>query len=480
MLLLMTLTSWAGSADAVLRLYPHLSKEQVALWIELEPIAESEAPEGLALMWSSYSGYAGLGLANDSANAVTLDWEQSNFVYEDGRSVGLVPARTSEGEAQRAIPPLTIPPGARYDEMLVRRTATQLGAPVPLVELSDVGQEVRMTLAFPSEESTQYVTERFQVGVNKERLSAWNLNRMTAQVNQQRILDINQEMKDIRSGEDVQRKWGVGMLAAGGVTVLGSGTGETTGEQAAIAGTGAVLAGIGAGILTKRKRSMDSLQSKRQEVSRLTVKNTELNDAMVFDGDTFSRTGLTLSGEAVVEVAPPILESPHLAGAEGFRSYAWGTTRADIQQAEGEPKAAGDNLVYTGEVAGLDVIVAYIFVNDQLARGRYVVIEEHSSENSFISDFNKLKALLTKKYGPSTGDKSYWINDLYEDDPSYWGFAVSLGHHSQFAGWETSFTDVGLGLYGDNYKISLVVDYSSKVLAPALDDLVEQENLEGL
>lgn len=90
-----------------------------------------------------------------------------------------------------------------------------------------------------------------------------------------------------------------------------------------------------------------------------------------------------------------------------------------------------------------------------------------------------------KKYGavPNSdgidGDM-FWQNDLYQDDYQDWGMAVSCGHMSAFATWETPETDINLGLFGDNYEISLGVEYSSKELRSLTEQVSEQKHLDDL
>ena len=116
-------------------------------------------------------------------------------------------------------------------------------------------------------------------------------------------------------------------------------------------------------------------------------------------------------------------------------------------------------------LASLDVIAAYVFVDDQLSRGVYLINESHSNKTEYISDSNNLSGLLTKKYGEPSGGDTFWLDDLYKDDPSDWGMAVAVGHMSKTASWETNNFKVGMILTGDNYDISLKIEYASKVLA---------------
>jgi hypothetical protein len=75
-----------------------------------------------------------------------------------------------------------------------------------------------------------------------------------------------------------------------------------------------------------------------------------------------------------------------------------------------------------------------------------------------------LKEFLVKKYGKPIKDSQLWKNDLYRDEYKDWGFAVSLGHLVYFADWETPNTHISLALYGENYEITLAIEYQSKKL----------------
>ena len=88
---------------------------------------------------------------------------------------------------------------------------------------------------------------------------------------------------------------------------------------------------------------------------------------------------------------------------------------------------------------------------------------------------------LTKKYGkPKMDFPGVWKNDLYKDDKSEWGFAVSLGHLAYGASWETSTTKIEIMLSGDNYKINLILSYFSKELEEWVKQTEEKEALKDL
>jgi len=149
-----------------------------------------------------------------------------------------------------------------------------------------------------------------------------------------------------------------------------------------------------------------------------------------------------------------------------FRKTNWGMSKEQVKATENKkPDFEEDNvLAYKVKINGDDYFCAYSFLKDKLHNAGYAFAEKHTNRNLYIDDYKKLKELLIKQYGKPLTDRTTWDSDLYKDDISEWGFAVSLGHLSYGATWETSATYITLGLNGDNYKINLLLAYDSKEL----------------
>jgi hypothetical protein len=81
---------------------------------------------------------------------------------------------------------------------------------------------------------------------------------------------------------------------------------------------------------------------------------------------------------------------------------------------------------------------------------------------------------IKDKYGEPDSDGSNWKNTLYENNPAYLGLAVSLGHLTFGSDWSSDSTLIRVRLSGDNYKVSLMVDYASVELRE-LEEAEEQE-----
>lgn len=163
-----------------------------------------------------------------------------------------------------------------------------------------------------------------------------------------------------------------------------------------------------------------------------------------------------------------------------FRKTKWGMTKSAVIKSETAEKVKSekeytDMLAYNTTVSGLDSYLVYFFVNNKLWKSRYAFNEEHTNKNDYISDFDKIKDVLIKVYGTPKKDNIFWGNDLYKDDYSEWGLAISLGHLSYFTIWETKTTKIVLFLNGDNYKIESGVEYSSKNLEKEAEEKRDNE-----
>lgn len=168
--------------------------------------------------------------------------------------------------------------------------------------------------------------------------------------------------------------------------------------------------------------------------------------------------------------------------AADFRSADFGMTREQVKATEpGAKWLENDKQIgFQTEVAGLDVLAAYVFHEGALAQAAYSVIEAHADENGYISDYKKLKDLLAEKYGKPTFDDTLWRSDLYKSDPSRHGFAVSIGHMISGAEWETETMDVSIQLSGDNYDVNIWVIYESKAHKSVIEAAKKKDQLEGL
>ena len=85
---------------------------------------------------------------------------------------------------------------------------------------------------------------------------------------------------------------------------------------------------------------------------------------------------------------------------------------------------------------------------------------------------------MIKKYGKPAVDRKIWDDDLYKDELSRHGFAVSIGHLSSAVKWGTTETEITMILSGENFNVNHLLYYESKFFKKKLEKLSEKEKLE--
>lgn len=160
-----------------------------------------------------------------------------------------------------------------------------------------------------------------------------------------------------------------------------------------------------------------------------------------------------------------------------FRNTRWGMVKSAVKVTEfGQPVQDKDDLLAYADVVGgdMDVLVAYIFSQGKLVRGKYLFYTEHTNKNDYMSYYNKYKEIMNLKYGSPKSDEEIWHDNLYRGKPEKLGLALSLGQLAYRSRWENETTEIILTLHENKNKIVFGVIYSSKK-AGALKELSEEE-----
>jgi len=201
-------------------------------------------------------------------------------------------------------------------------------------------------------------------------------------------------------------------------------------------------------------------------------KGSETRIIMRREGITWRvvRIDLSMDDIETPSLKQPSLSNPNLKTEQAmdfsgdFRGSSWGDSKLDVKKSETFPVSDenNDSLVYKTSIGGVDVAALYQFLDDRLIQAAYISTESHFNKNDFIDDYNKLKQLLIKKYGDPFSDNILWKNDLYKDESSGWGTAISIGHLVYGAKWSVGNTEIMTGLSGDNFKITHIILYNDK------------------
>lgn len=173
----------------------------------------------------------------------------------------------------------------------------------------------------------------------------------------------------------------------------------------------------------------------------------------------------SVSDGATIEDA--LIKEIQTIGKRDFRKTTWGMDKKTVKLTEpDDPKSEEDSaMIYSRKVAGMDVLIGYIFVEDKLVRAKYMFHPQHDDLNAYITDQNNIKKALEKRYGKSAKERAIWRNELYTNIPSQWGIALGQGYVTFLSLWQTPKTEITVTLKGDNGKIDLWLEYKSKALA---------------
>jgi hypothetical protein len=147
-----------------------------------------------------------------------------------------------------------------------------------------------------------------------------------------------------------------------------------------------------------------------------------------------------------------------------FRETRWGMSKNQVFELEGESfhqeKSYGSETIrYQKKVIGLECSIEFIFAGNKLIKAKYIFLGQHKHESQYIGDYKKIKDWLTEMHGMPLGSNVTWRNDLYKEDYSNWGLAVSLGHLEYSSLWKNQEMEIFLTLSGENNKLSLRAEY---------------------
>jgi len=165
-------------------------------------------------------------------------------------------------------------------------------------------------------------------------------------------------------------------------------------------------------------------------------------------------------------------------GQKQIRNANWGWTKDSVKKSETLKLISDtkDYLMYSGTLGNKKFSISYKFTKNKLTQVYYIYSESHVNKNNYISTFDDLKNILTKKYDTTVTDQIIWKNDLYKDNEDDWGMACSAGHVTFRATWENSDTNVILVCTGENFDISLGIVYTSKKYLNLINKEKDEQN----
>jgi len=147
----------------------------------------------------------------------------------------------------------------------------------------------------------------------------------------------------------------------------------------------------------------------------------------------------------------------------GFRKCQWGVSKSYVKDKE---KAVLTNenenvLVYNKRIGKFNTMFTYNFTKNKLTTGKYVVINKYSDKMEYVYDYTDIQNVLISKYGKAQLDTVIWKNDIYRNDFTKRGVAVSEGQVEMYTVWNTKNSIITLKLSGLSGSVDLEILYRS-------------------
>lgn len=149
---------------------------------------------------------------------------------------------------------------------------------------------------------------------------------------------------------------------------------------------------------------------------------------------------------------------------DGFdvRKAKWGMSKAQVKQSESSKvkEESSNRLEYDIEFLEYECVLVYEFSSDKLIRATYVINQPHVDPAEYYKSYENLKKYLTPLYKIPVVNQFDWKNEMYKEDKSKWGFAISIGFLTCKTVWKNSSTQILLNINGGNHLITTNLEYS--------------------
>ncbi len=139
-----------------------------------------------------------------------------------------------------------------------------------------------------------------------------------------------------------------------------------------------------------------------------------------------------------------------------FRKTTWGMTKQEVKASESKgfqgirkidanytSILADEVIIYIQKVAEMDVQTSYFFLNDSLVGSEYSFRKEYESKKAYVNAYDKLRGILSRKYGPPVSENKSWKDERFEKLTELPSDPGTLSYESI---WETDKSEIALSL----------------------------------
>lgn len=163
------------------------------------------------------------------------------------------------------------------------------------------------------------------------------------------------------------------------------------------------------------------------------------------------------------------------------RNVRWGMTKEEVKLNEKgifKYNLDKNTMSFSDKILTYNCGILYTFINNKLVKVS-ILFEIYNIENNlYVNDYNLIKKTVLNKYGKPAIDKIDWTNDMFENEPSNIGLALSLQQVNYYAVWTLKRNDILLLMRGDDDgKIKISLLYASQQYKDQIEKNNENDNL---
>ncbi len=164
---------------------------------------------------------------------------------------------------------------------------------------------------------------------------------------------------------------------------------------------------------------------------------------------------------------------------EGYvRGFIWGIGKEDVKKFERVVlfEELENTLFFIDEWDGVKTLIGYEFWEDQLIRASISFQKENYPNPSDAIAFYVAREFdLNDALGSKGEQEVIWKDYHYENMPNHFPLAVLNGHVDLVTRWETSRSDITMGMSAQDFEYAHRIVYESRELMAARTQALEED-----
>jgi hypothetical protein len=222
----------------------------------------------------------------------------------------------------------------------------------------------------------------------------------------------------------------------------------------------------------------------RETPTSAIVKTYLMNEPFTLLTNPVTNSSTSEPSQSVTSYTTSNTSQPKQQSRDDFRGFTWGEANASVIQSKETASFSyfdkeSDILWYEGIVGSYNASINFTFLFDgKLARGTYLLNEEHTDPVYYLEDYKEIDKILAGLYGSPTIQNESWLNGTIENTQEK-HTALSLGNLEFYTIFYNEFTKVEHYMWKGEYGIAHRIAYYSLEHLEQYENEREQRDKQG-